>query len=313
MMLVFANSAMAGWQYDGYYPNDGYYEDDGSRFIIGFNGGLSFAKSKIKNEMGALQATYFANIDSGLVISATAYDALDETEQSEWTDIGVGDISKLPVKEDFSKLAFAAGAYVGFTVPNHNNWRIQAMYDHISETNYNQNPLFEGDLTLSSGDVVHVYSTGAKSTITTDIVSAMAFYDFYEGASKQSNKFIPYIGLGVGYAVSKTTLKISDIFGDLSGDNDLLNYGKLENNVLVFDNPSDANKYPSSENIAALGAIGFSYGINETTFFDLGARLIYVPKITWSVSNSDGTNHREWFAAENMLYTNIMAGIRFEF
>ena len=313
LMSVFATvPAFAGWQYDGYYVDDGYYTDDGSRFIVGAYGGVSFANADIKNEMGSVQSSYYMD-SSGLVISQTAYDMLDSADQALYTPVGVGDVSELPAAKNFSKTAFAAGAYIGVTIPYHPQWRLQAGLDHISEINYDRIPLFEGDITLTSGSRAHVYSSGVKSTLTTDVISVMAVRDFFSGNKKPLNTFIPYIGIGAGYAMSKTTLKLTDIFGDLSQDSDLNNFGTMENRILVFDNPSDSDKYPSSNNVAILGLLGASYGINEYTFLDFGARLMYVPKITWAIANSEGTQHRNWFAAENMIYTNLMVGLRFEF
>ena len=313
IMCMSANTAFAGWQYNGYHVKDGYYSDDGSRFIVGVNGGLSWGNASITNEVGSLQASYFVNTNTGLVISGTAYSMLDATQQAEYSELGIGDISELKAAKKYSKTAFAAGAYIGFTLPNHPQWRLQAGYDHIAETDYDRIPLFEGDISLTSGYSAHVYSSGVKSTLTTDVVSVMAVYDFFDGIKKPMNTIIPYIGIGAGYAMSKTTLKLTDIFGDLTQDGDLINYGTLENGILVFDNPSDSDKYPVSNNIAVLGTLGISYGINEYTYLDLNARAMYIPKINWEIANSDGTQHRNWFGAENMLYTNVMLGLRFEF
>ena len=228
--LLCVMPAFAGWQYDGYYINDGYYNEDGqTHFVIGGYGGVSFVNSKIENDMGSLQTDYYMNIDSGLVISGTAYDMLNTTQQADYAYVGIGDVSELPVAKDLSKTAFAAGGYVGFTIPYHQQWRIQAGLDHIAEINYDRIPLFEGDVDLTSGYKAYVYSSGIKSTLTTDIVSVMAIYDFFDGNTKPLNTFIPYVGLGAGYAMSKTTVKLTDIFGDLSQDSDLNNYGTLEN------------------------------------------------------------------------------------
>ena len=82
---------------------------------------------------------------------------------------------------------------------------------------------------------------------------------------------------------------------------------------MQFDSPSDKSKNPSSVNIAVIGALGFSYGITEFTFLDVGARVMYIPSIKWELTNSDGSSHREWFSASNMIYTNFMVGLRFEF
>lgn len=310
--------AFAGWQNAGYYVDDGYYTDDGSRFVIGLRGGVSFANAKMKNDMGSLESGYYINTDTGEVISDLRYYlAGGGADIPGWEYAGTGDLSTLPVKEKFTKTIFTAGGSIGFTIPHHSNWRLEAGYDHIAETNYNQIPLFEGDLAVSGGEIgdatVHVRSSGVKSSISTDIISAMAFYDFYEGRQKTVGQFVPYVGFGVGYAISKTKLHLTDIYGDLSLDSDLKNYGTPDSdNILQFDTPSD-DDLPSSTNIAVLGSVGFAYGIAENTFLDMGVRLMYVPKITWQLVNSDATHSRDWFSAENMLYTNVMVGLRFEF
>lgn len=311
--MLCAFPAMAGWQYDGYRTHDGYYTDDGSKFTIGFRGGLSIADARMKNEIGSLYARYWINDETGEVIPNLAYTNAGEPEG--YTFAGYGDLAKLPLTKDFKKSAFAAGASVGFTLPNSPQWRLEATYDYIAETEYNQTPLLEGSLSLANDYVVDVRSTGARSTITTDIVSAMVYYDFFDGKEKKLSQFIPYVGFGLGYAISRTTLHLSDIYGDLSDGGDLDDFGTVSSvdHVLRFDNPTDKNKYPASTNIAVAGALGFSYGIAESTFLDISARLMYIPKITWSIANSDGSRNREWFSAENMLYTSFMVGVRFEF
>ena len=304
--------AFAGWQYDGYYVDDSYYTEDNTKFVIGFRGGLSWANAKIKNEIGNLYGYYYVNETTGEVVSALAWEAAGSPEG--YYDAGYGDLSTLSAKEKFSKWAFTAGANIGFTIPYHPNWRLEAAYDHIAETDYNEIPLFDGDLNLSSGNVVHVSSSGATSTISTDIISAMAYYDFFSGDKKPLNTIIPYIGLGVGYASSKTTLKLADIYGDLSTDSDLQNYGTADaDGVIQFTPPSDKSKFPTSENVAAIGALGVSYGITNYTFLDFGARVIYIPKITWNLVNSDASLHREWFSAKDMIYSDFTIGLRFEF
>ena len=318
MLSIATVPAFAGWQNAGDYMDDGYYTDDGSRFVIGLRGGVSFANAKMKNDMGSLESGYYMNTTTGEVISDLRYYlAGNGSDIPGWVFAGTGDLSALPVKEKFAKTIFTAGGSIGFTIPHHSHWRLEAGYDHIAETNYNQIPLFEGDLNVSGGEIgnatVHVRSSGAKSSITTDVISAMAFYDFYEGRQKTVGQFVPYVGFGVGYAISKTKLHLTDIYGDLSLDSDLKNYGTPDSdNILQFDTPSD-DDLPSSTNIAVLGSVGFAYGIAENTFIDAGVRLMYVPKITWQLVNSDATHHRDWFSAENMLYTNVMIGLRFEF
>lgn len=317
-LILSAMPSFANWQYNGYYVNDGGYSDDGSRFVVGLRGGASYGYAKMKNDVGSLDSGYWVNTSTGQVISDLRYElAGGEEALPDFVYAGQGNIGSLPIKKDFSKMVFTAGGSIGFTIPNSPQWRLEAGYDYIAETSYNRVPLFEGDLKLSGGDlgdcVARVSSTGASSTITTDVISAMAFYDFFDGNKKPLNQIIPYIGLGVGYASSQTTLKLSDIYGDLTTDSDLQNYGTIEGGVLQFDSPSDKSKYPTSNNIALLGALGMSYGITEYTFIDFGARVMYIPKIKWELSDADGSRHREWFSAENMIYTNITLGLRFEF
>ena len=309
-MILCCAPAMAGWQYDGYYMRDGYYEDDGSRFVIGFRGGLSFARANMKNDIGNLEAEYWMSED-GRVITNLAYDLAGSP--SGYTSVGSGDVGKLPVKNNFSKTAFAAGASIGFTVPYHQQWRLEAGFDHIAETDYNAIPLLQGNLTFSNGYTGEVSSSGVKSTITTDVISAMAYYDFFDGLQKPAHTMIPYVGFGAGYAMSKTVLRLSDIYGDLSEDSDLRDFGTLgSDNIVKFDTPN-SDVIPASTNVAILGAAGVSYGITQSTFFDFNARVIYVPKITWALVNTDGSQKRDWFSAQNMIYTNLMVGLRFEF
>lgn len=311
--------AFAGWQHDGYYVNDGYYKNDGSRFVMGVRGGLSLGNAKIKNDIGNLDAGYWANLQTGQVISDLRYDLAGGGDAlPDFVDAGQGNIGDLHAKKDFSKTAFTAGVSLGFTVPDAPQWRLEAGYDYISEVDYNRVPLFEGDLFVSGGAIgdaiVHVSSSGATSTIETDVISVMAYYDFFDGKQKQLNQVIPYIGFGAGYASSRTTLKLADIYGDLSTDSDLQNYGTLDaSGVLQFEHPSDKSKYPTSANIALIGALGASYGIAEYTYLDFSARIMYIPTIKWSLVNSGGSRHRDWFSADNMIYTNFMVGLRFEF
>ncbi len=316
LTVLFVAPAFAGWQYGGYYVDDGMHSDDGTRFIISGRGGLSWANAKVHNDVGNLYGYYYIDETTGAVISALAWEAAGGP--AGYLNAGYGDLSSLPAKENFSKTAFTAGGSIGFTIPYHPQWRLEAGYDHIAETDYNQIPLFEGNLAVSGGNigdaVVHVSSGGASATVSTDIISAMAYYDFFSGNQKPMNQIIPYIGLGVGYAMSRTTLKLADIYGDLSTDSDLQNYGTPDaDGVLQFTPPLDKSKFPSSTNVAAIGALGLAYGINEYTFLDFSARLMYIPKITWNLVNSDASQHREWFSAKNMLYTNLMVGLRFEF
>lgn len=315
LMALCGAPAYANWQYPGTYVGDGWYDDDGSRFVLSVRGGASFGFSSIKNDVGALTSEYFINPDDGAVWSAAYYDAC--VAQGGNCDgfiyAGVGNIGELSAAENFSEFSFAAGASIGWTIPNRPQWRLELGWDHITEMEYNQSPLFDGDIALSGGAeegiVVNAQSGSTQSKVTTDIISVMAFYDFFDGLQKPTRTMIPYVGFGIGYADAKTTLNLSDLYGDLSTSVDLQNFGEPDEwGVLQF-YKSEHN----SSNVAALLAGGFSYGITETMFLDFGARLMWVPKVKWTLTNADDTRERDWFSAENMIYANIMLGLRFEF
>jgi opacity protein-like surface antigen len=178
--------------------------------------------------------------------------------------------------------------------------------------------MFSGDVVLQGGEpgaegiVLPMQSGSVNSDVTTDVISIMAFYDFYDGLYKPMRTAIPYIGFGIGYADSKTVLNLSDPYGDIAYQLDLTPYGEVVNV-----NGVDMIEFYKSErhtsNVAGLLAGGVSYGINERMFLDFGARLMYVPRIKWGLTNIDDTRHREFFSAKNMIYTNVTLGIRFEF
>lgn len=309
LSCLVATLAHANWEYPGYYVGDGAYTDDGSRFVVSLRGGASVSAATIKNQVGSLTSEYYYDPDSGVIMSA----GYCGENCDQYTYAGIADLSALPPRTDFSALSFAAGASLGWTIPNKPQWRLELGWDHISESEYNSSPLYEGDLELTGGDidgiVLHLTSGGVQSSVTTDVISAMAFYDFYDGLQKPLRTVIPYVGFGIGYADSKTVLNLADLFGDLSESVDMGNFGEKDDYGVVQFYRSET----SSANIAGVLALGLSYGITESMYFDLGARLMYIPKIKWKLTNVDNTRNRDWFSAENMFLANIMLGIRFEF
>lgn len=284
------------------------------RFIISVRGGASIRRGSVNNEISSLTNGYYVNPADNTVVSVAYYeDCVGEGLCTDYLYAGIGDISKLPAGKNFSAFSFAAGASIGWTVPNLPQWRTEIGWDHISASEYNASPLFEGDLELQGGQVsdvvAHVQSGGAHSSATTDIISAMAFYDFFDGIRKPVHEFIPYVGLGIGYSDTKTILNLSDLYGDLSLSVDLQNYGELDEYLVLQFYKSEH----SNSNVAGLLALGFSYGLSENAFLDFGLRVAYVPKIKWVLSSEDGSRHRNWFSATNLIYTNLMLGVRFEF
>lgn len=307
--------AMADWQYPGTYIGDGWYQDDGMRFVISARGGASFGTGKIKNEVGAIVTGYYMEPTSGQVATSAYCENVSGACQG-WVYLGSGELADVSPVKDFEGYSFAAGASIGWTIPNSPQWRIEAGWDHISETDYNASPMFEGEVELiggeESGYVATVQSGSVNSTVSTDIISIMAFYDFFDGLHKPTRVAIPYVGFGIGYADTKTILNLSDPYGDIAYQTELAQYGEVVNvdgiNIIQF--------YKSerrTSNVAGLLSLGVSYGITDTMFLDFGARVAYLPKVKWGLTNADDSRHREFFAAENLIYTNIMLGLRFEF
>ncbi len=311
LLCLGAMPAHANWQYGGDFIRTGWYVDDGSRFTISIRAGGSYGFGGISNEIGSLTSEYYYNPVNGVVVSYGYYLSCKESgdcDPSAFEPAGVGDIAELKASKDYSAFAFAAGTSVGWTIPNSPQWRLELGWDHITETEYNASPMFDGDLTLSSGMVANVQSGGVNSKVSADIISAMAFYDFFDGLQKPLRQVIPYVGFGIGYADVKTVLNLTDLYGDLSLAVDLQDYGKMGDYVLEFYTSEKDN-----DNIAGVLAAGISYGITESMFFDLGARLMYVPNIKWDLSSEDGERTRDWFRVKNMFWANIMLGIRVEF
>ena len=308
-------AARANWEYPGYYVGEGAYTDDGSRFIVSVRGGASVGMGTIKNEIGELTPLYYMSPDGSVIMSELGYyQCTDRGQCVDYIPAGYVNLGDLPATKDFESFGFASGASLGWTIPNSPQWRIELGWDHISESEYNASPFIEGEAPLFGGsisDVTAVISSGAvQSKVVTDIISVMAFYDFFDGIQKPTRTVIPYIGFGVGYADIKTTLQLSDPYGDLSGIYELLPYGGKEqdDSVIQF-----YRSELSSANIAGVLALGLSYGITENMFFDIGARVAYIPRIRWALSNEDASQYRDWFSAENAIYANIMLSLRFEF
>lgn len=307
--------AMANWQYDGVYVGDGWYEDDGARFILSFRGGGAAGFGDIKNDVGALSAYYYTD-ENGAIIPQIVCQA-NNGSCSGYDLLGYGDIASLKPTKNFESFAFAGGISIGWTLPGRPQWRFEGGWDHIMKSDYNASPLFEGDMQLYGMDgapsyVLNTPSGALTSTVQTDVISAMAFYDFYEGLQKPLGTLIPYVGFGIGYADTTTVMNLSDLYGDLSGDEDLRDFGTLDEDSIYPIINFYQSKY-STSNVAGLVAAGFSYGLTETMFVDFGTRLTYIPKVKWTLTNEDDTRHRDWISAEDVIYLNFTLGLRFEF
>lgn len=302
-----AAPAFADWQYSGVYVGDGWYEDDGSRFVISVRGGASFGMASIENKVGGLATELFVGPNGEIETAGWC-----EQVGCDWPSAGYVEWSELPADKELETFSFAAGASVGWTVPNKPQWRFEAGWDHVTKSDYNASPMFSGNATIINGTLngekISLDSGAVNSEITTDVISIMAFYDFYSGIQKPSQTFIPYLGFGLGYADTKTVLNLSDPYGDMSYQGELAQYGEIIDGAIEF-----YKSESSTSNVAGLLAAGVSYGITESMYFDFGGRIMYIPRVKWELSNEDASKHREFFDAENLMYVNIMLGLRFEF
>ena len=298
-----SGAAMANWQYSGEYTYDMSYYDNGGRTAVSLRGGASYAMSGMEN--GANSIVYAFCVDSdGFFV----YPGTDGECPSGYTYAGTGNLSSLGMA-DLGGLSFSAGVSLGWIIPNHPQWRLEIGWDSFSDVDYNETPLFSGPMSLSEGYTIsNLPVGGVQSTMASDIISAMAFYDFFDGLYKPLHQVIPYIGIGVGYGDSKTVMSLFDPTGDLSQFEDLTNFGQLENNVVHF-----YRSTTNTTNIVGVGALGVSYGINDKFFVDFGARVFYLPRVKYQLVNSDDTRRLDWFSAKNLFYANVMLGIRFEF
>lgn len=299
-------AANAGWQYSGEYTYNPRAYDDGSRTTFSLRGGATFAWAKMQNDVGSVVSGYYANYDTGEVISAAQYE--DCTNCNDFVYVGTGELGDVGLSKDFSGYSFTAGASIGFLFPDKPQWRVELGWDHFSKIDYNESPLFKGNMNLTGGATINVESGSAQSTVSSDIISVMAFYDFFEGFQKPLYKMIPYVGLGIGYADSETVLNLADPWGDLSSAGDLTNFGDDSTGIIQF-----YQSKTNSVNVAGLASLGFSYGLKEYLFLDIGARLAYIPRVKYVLTNSTDTRNMDLFSAKDLFYTNINVGVRFEF
>ncbi|MBQ0013135.1 MAG: hypothetical protein KBS86_01000 [Proteobacteria bacterium] len=321
LLCTVAVPSFANWQNSGnYIPGGVYSADDGARFVLSVRGGAAWGNAKIENSLTGASAGYYYDMSNGAAITSAYWQCyLDGKPGCAYSNpenvyfAGYGDVGALGADEKYSKFSFAGGASIGFTIPNSPQWRMEAGWDHIAEAEYNQSPLFSGDLALYGGEidgvVVHAEMASVQSSLTTDVFSAMAFYDFYSGIQKPLHQVIPYVGFGVGYGISRSDLSVYDNYGDLSSIDGMADYGMVGENYIISFNKSSKD----ISNFVALAALGMSYGIYENTFLDFGIRAMYIPSIEWKLIGNDNVQTRNLFSAKNMIYTDFMFGLRIEF
>ncbi len=291
---------LANWQYSGEYTYDMNEYDSGERISVSVRGGATYAFAKMHNDTSIVFA-YCVNSGTGEIQEwGGACPSGFEYATADLGGLGLGKMSQIN---------FAAGASIGWVLPNTPQWRLELGWDRFSDSDYNETPLFRGDIMLSNGETISNFDIGGvQSTMATDIISAMIFYDFFTGTVKPAHSVIPYVGLGFGYGDTKTVMNFYDNTGDLSSFNILQQFGEYNGAAIDF-----YKSTTTTTNIAAVAALGFSFGINRYLFVDMGARISYLPRVKYQLVNSDDSRRMDWFSAKNLIYTNVMLGLRMEF
>lgn len=303
-MSVALNSgvALANWQYSGEYTYDMNSYDNGGRASVSVRGGASYVMAKMHNDT-PIVFSYCMNSSTGEIQDWNGGDCASGFEYV------TGNLGQLGMS-NLSGLGFSAGASFGWILPNYPQWRLEVGWDRFAEVDYNESPLFSGSMKLSNGYNISNFDIGgAQSTMSTDLISVMAFYDFFNGYIKPVHTMIPYIGIGFGYADTKTVMSFYDNTGELS-------YGILKDFGVLDETTNVIDFYKSTTNttnIAGVLALGFSYGLVDNLFLDFGARVSYIPRVKYTLTNVDGSQHLDWFTAKNLIYTNVMLGVRLEF
>lgn len=293
----------ANWEYGGGH-------DDGGRLLVSAKGGVAMPFASMKNDLGGVIVGYYTDGNGNIFNNNTC----DGAGCNPTTPIATADLGKMPLGKKYDSFSWAGGASVGMVPDGRPNIRIELDWLYISETDYNANPLFLEELDAIGFEPQQNPVAVARSTVSTDVVSAMIYYDFLAG-ERAAGQMIPYVGIGLGYATSETVLSLSDNYADLQADISICSdFGEQNGNLCDF--------YTSTTrtgNFAVSGAVGMSYGMDEGVFLDIGARASYIPRIRWALNN-DGKSDavtpgksRDIFSAHNIVFLNVYAGLRFEF
>jgi hypothetical protein len=310
--LVAPLATNANWEYKSETTRSGIWYDDGGRFTFGFRGGLAIAHAGINNDLGSLVPEPYWIDGNGILVSENYCGGYVSCAGLGYTEVGQIDIAQLGARKDLNSFSWVGGISVGWRMPDSPHWRIEASWDHISEMEYNASPMFQGLLESTFGYELEAISSGVKSTISTDILTAMIYYDFFDNC-REYKCMVPYIGFGMGYADTQTVLQLTDLYGDLSGQIAMQEFGEYNGATIDF-----YTSKTSTANIVGALAAGFSYGLDENMFLDVGIKLMYLPKIKWALNNDDDPTaasfkSKDIFNATGVIYGTITAGLRFEF
>lgn len=302
--ILSAPLAHANWEYSGGYG------DDGGRLTFSVRAGVaSPISATMQNDLGQVPTYYYTDNVNQIYVNDHLCGDIDGLTPCNL--LANADLGKLPVAKEYSEMSFAGGAALGVVLAGNPNIRLELDWLHISKSTYSADPLFQGEIETALGTIPNLIAS-ARGTSSTDVISAMFYYDFFTGYEKPERTLIPYVGLGLGYAVTTTTLELTDAYRDLN--NVTFDGFGIQTAAGTIDFFTSENE---TGNFALSGALGFSYGIQHGIFFDIGARASYTPRIVWALNNKAHPDQNQKshniFSANDVVFVNIYAGMRFEF
>jgi len=311
--------ARANWE-----SGRGYAVAGGDRLTLKFYGGAAIPYAVMKNELGEMPVDYYWVPDiNGVPIGLTDdADCLLDSPACEF--LGRVNLGEFGVAAKYNQFSWAAGASVGMVWGTKANFRAELDWLHIAKTEISANPVFRGESAFpvydSGGAIIdpntgetlelEVFNLLGSATIKTytDIISAMIYKDFYKGNTKPLNQAVPYIGGGVGFASTTNEISFVD-YGDLPLDFQAMADCVPAGGYTLCQFPVVKTQ---SNNVALSATVGFSYGLDNRTFLDFGARGTVIPKILFDIGDGEGKT-KTIFSATPIVFGTITAGIRFEF
>lgn len=143
--------------------------------------------------------------------------------------------------------------------------------------------------------------TRDKVKLTSGLVLFNAYWDF-----NQRDRFTPYVGAGVGFAVNQLKRNFSNVqaicdAGALAPGQDCFDAG-------AAGAPVAGDETANTVTFAAAAMAGFSYAISPVTMFDMNYRYLYMGGSDASLS-VNGT--RSTFSTGDIHEHQIRAGLRF--
>lgn len=296
--ILTAGAANANWSY----IQDGY--DDGARFYVKVAGGMALSLGgDVSSNLGSVDL--IAECTKGTTDACGFFSPYEGHQQDAtlYDYYGAGAIELNP-STNLEIQTWTTNIAMGFVMPRSSNVRLELSWDRISESSYNASPLFLTDETTTQGFPVGKESVASlTSKMSSDIVMAMFYYDFFDGATKRPFEFIPYVGAGLGFSSTKIKSSVSD-GGALATTWGLVEFVDQTGGMFPSENYSSG--------LALGAAVGFSYGLHEMAFLDIGAKIIMANGAEWNLTNPAG-NERALISTDNVIYGIVSAGLRFEF